>query len=78
VKRTPIIIGCGAFLLSLAADTVISEGNGHANVWWSHIYGFFPLFGLVGCLAIIYIAKFLGAHWLQRKENYYESRNSYE
>ncbi|MBI2831324.1 MAG: hypothetical protein HYX79_03610 [Chloroflexi bacterium] len=46
--------------------------GGHGEFPWSGIPGFFALFGLIGCVAIILISKWLGHHWLQHKEDYYE------
>jgi hypothetical protein len=72
MSSVPLFFACGAVGFSLAADMVILGGEGHAEFWWSHIYGFFSLFGLVGCLATIIIAKILGERWLERKESYYD------
>ena len=46
--------------------------GGHGEFPWPGILGFFALFGLIGCVAIVLISKWLGHHWLQRKEDYYE------
>lgn len=39
---------------------------------WSHIPGFFSLFGFLGCVLLIVVVKWLGRHWLERKEDYYD------
>jgi hypothetical protein len=44
--------------------------------WWPHLYGFFALFGLLGCLAIMLLAKHVLGPWLQRDENYYDKGRS--
>ena len=65
-------------ILALMAAIAIALGfifpsDGHGpEFWFSHIYIFFALLGFIGCLAIIYIAKWLGRYWLQRKEDYYD------
>lgn len=39
---------------------------------WENIPGFYALFGLVACILIVVLAKFLGHKWLMREEDYYE------
>ncbi len=65
-----------ALALSVLVDLPFSDG--HGDFAWSNILGFFALFGLIGCVAIILISKWLGHHWLQRKEDYYDRNNSNE
>jgi hypothetical protein len=48
----------------------------HGEFWWSHVPGFFALFGFAGCLAVVAVAKLVLAPWLQRDEEYYKRRNS--
>ncbi len=60
-----------ALILSVGLDLLLRNG-GHGDFAWSNILGFFALFGLIGCVAIIMISKWLGHHWLQRKEDYYD------
>lgn len=33
---------------------------------------FFAVYGFVGCVAIIFVSKWLGRFWLQRSEDYYD------
>ncbi len=56
-------------LLSVVAEVTIVEDHGH---WWNAIPAFYALFGLVGCIAIILISKWLGKVLLQRREEYYD------
>ncbi len=65
-----------ALALSVLVDLPFSDG--HGDFAWSNILGFFALFGLIGCVAIILISKWLGHHWLQRKEDYYDRNNQNE
>ena len=48
-----------------------SEEHGQ-SFWWSHIWAVFALIGFIGCAAMIFIAKWLGRYWLQRKDDYYD------
>lgn len=58
-------------LASLAAEFSIGQ---HGDHWWSSIPAFYIIFGFIGCLAIIFVSKFLGKLFLQQKENYYNDR----
>lgn len=79
MRRLPLIFVGAAFALSLVADAVIAGGGeGHAEFWWSHFYGFFSLYGFVGCMATIWFAKILGTIWLSRGEHYYDSKYRHE
>ncbi len=49
--------------------------GGHGDFAWSNILGFFALFGMIGCVAIVLISKWLGHYWLQRKEDYYDRKD---
>lgn len=74
MRRWPLILAAAAWILSVAAEVFLG-GKGHAESWWSHIPGFFSLYGFLGCLAMIWIAKFLGATWLERRETYYDAED---
>lgn len=66
----------GGFVAAAVADAWFLEVEQHGEFWWSQVYGFFSLFGFVGCLAIIVFAKVVLGPWLQRNENYYQRRTS--
>ena len=69
MKRIWITI-LAAFIFSVLLELLLG-GEGHGDFAWSKILGFFAVFGLIGCVAIILISKWLGHHWLQRREDYY-------
>ena len=69
MKRILVII-LVMLIISVLIDLPLT--GGHGDFAWSHILGFFALFGLIGCVAIVLISKWLGHHWLQRKEDYYD------
>lgn len=75
MKRTLIII-----LIILVAvvmvDLLWRESHGH--FFWYSIPGFFALFGLAGCVAIVLFAKWLGHEWLQKSQEYYEDDDADE
>ena len=59
------------FIFILLEVFLVHE-EGHVTFFWSHIKGFFALFGFLGCLLLIAFAKLIGHYWLQRKEDYYD------
>ena len=42
-----------------------------AKFLWD-VKAFFAVYGFVGCVAIIFVSKWLGRYWLQRGEDYYD------
>lgn len=71
LKRTLLIIAI-ALIAVILVDFLWRESHGHF-IWYS-VPGFFALFGLAGCVAIVLFAKWLG-HWLQKKDDYYEDND---
>ena len=65
------LIICGiALLLSVLLEIMLVEH--HVSYWWHGIIGFDIVYGFAGCIAIVFISKFLGKAFIQRKENYYD------
>ncbi|MEA3361974.1 MAG: hypothetical protein U9Q61_01665 [Thermodesulfobacteriota bacterium] len=44
----------------------------HAHFWGDHLVGFWAVFGLVGCLAMIVFCKGLSHVWLERDKDHYD------
>lgn len=44
-----------------------------AHFWFEDLPAWGSLYGLVSCVVIIKVSKFLGKLWLMRSENYYDS-----
>jgi len=40
--------------------------------WWEAVPGWWAWFGGIGCVAIVFISKWLGAILLSRREDWYE------
>ncbi len=72
MKRIWLVVFTAALALSFVVDFLFYSGQAHDNFLWSHILGFFALFGFVACVVIVVISKLLGHYWLQRKEDYYD------
>lgn len=76
MRRLPLVLLLGGLLVSAVADDWFLGAEHHGEFWWSHLFGFFSLFGLVGCLAIVLVAKIFLGPWLRRNENYYDRRKA--
>jgi hypothetical protein len=75
VKRL-LWIGLALLLAaSLVAERFIRHDPDH-TYWFSHIPAFFALFGFLGCVATIYIAKQLIGRLIYRPEDYYDRLRS--
>jgi hypothetical protein len=46
--------------------------DGHPHFWFENIPAWGSLYGLVSCVAIIVVSKFLGKKWLMRPEDFYD------
>jgi hypothetical protein len=45
----------------------------HAHFWFEDLPAWGSVYGLITCVVIIEVSKFLGKLWLVRPENYYDS-----
>ncbi len=70
MKRMLLVILI-ALIPFVLVDILLHESHGYPA--GSGIPGFFALFGLVGCVTIVLISKWLGHNWLQRKDDYYDN-----
>lgn len=71
VKRLLLIfyISCG---LLFALDFVIHR---HVVHDWEKLWGFYPIYGFVGCVLLVFIAKGMRV-FLMRSEDYYDEYES--
>lgn len=72
MKNWPWIV-----LAALTALTIIGQFMEH-HYWWEAVPGFFAAFGFIGCLLIIFCAKFLGSLMVSQKPDYYKNSNPKE
>lgn len=54
----------------LVSDFMVSRH--HVAFAWDAIPGWSAFYGLISCVAIIAVFKFLGNIWLLKKEDYYD------
>jgi len=78
MKRTWLLVSLAMFVILVLLDLFLVSGHIHVEFPWSHFAGFFALFGFLGCLLIIVVAKLLGHYWLQREEDYYDKNGDNE
>ncbi len=48
-------------------------GRGHPHFSFESFPAWGSVYGLVSCIAIIVVSKFIGKKWLMRREDYYDS-----
>ena len=72
MKRRWLVIFAVALILSIMVGFLLPVEEGDDGYWWSQIRIFFALFGFIGCVVIVAIAKLLGHYWLQRREDHYD------
>ena len=52
----------------VAVATFVAEALAPAHYWWERIPAFYALFGFLGCLLLIVVAKTAGKLLIQRPE----------
>lgn len=57
--------------IALALDFVIHRHTVHS---WETLWGFYALYGFVGCVLLVLVAKWMRT-FLMRPEDYYEDNN---
>jgi protein-S-isoprenylcysteine O-methyltransferase Ste14 len=67
VKRVlQILVACCVLLFAL--DFVIHRHVMHS---WENLWGFYPVYGFVGCVILVLVAKWMRT-FLMRPEDYYD------
>ncbi len=72
MKRIWLVVFITVLVIFVLLDLLLESGDSPAAFAWFRLAGFFSLFGFIGCLVLILVAKLLGHYWLQRKEDYYD------
>jgi|TARA_Y100001947_G_C10312645_1_gene292405 hypothetical protein len=70
--RTKIVkkIAYGILVLLILSDFMIPRHEIH--FFGDKIRGFWSLFGIISCVLIIVVSKWIGQNWLMRDEDYYD------
>jgi len=65
-----IILGL-VLLLTLVLEFVfLADYDSH---WWNAIPGFYAIFGLIGCIVLVYTATFISKKIVNRDLDYYDN-----
>ncbi|MBF0100166.1 MAG: hypothetical protein HQK77_04580 [Desulfobacterales bacterium] len=59
------------FLIGTVVFDFFAERH-EAHFWGDHIFGFWTIFGIFGCLGMIVICKGIAHAWLMKDENFYD------
>ena len=70
LKRWPCV---GLVLIVLAEIAVLIFGGSHGHFPFENWPAWGSLYGLISCVAIILVSKFIGKKWLMRREDHYDS-----
>jgi len=70
--RTKIVkkIAYGILVLLILSDFMIPRHEIH--FFGDKIRGFWSLFGIISCVLIIVVSKWIGQNWLMMDEDYYD------
>ena len=60
-------------LIEIVTPHIFDVETGHFS--FENFPAFGSICGVVSCVLIIVVSKFLGHQWLTRKEDYYEGKN---
>ncbi len=69
MRRRWLLVTVATLIVLVLLERLLVDA--HPELPWAGIPGFFVLFGFLGCLLIIGLAKLLGHYWLLREEDYY-------
>ncbi len=72
MKRIWLVVFITLLVIFVLLDLLLEGESGPAAFAWLRLAGFFALFGFIGSIAIVAVAKLIGHYWLQRKEDYYD------
>jgi len=64
-----VALGILTVISLLLEFTFLADYDSH---WWNSIPGFYIIWGFLGCVAIIYVSKWLGKLFIFRPEQYYD------
>lgn len=63
------------FLTLVLVLTLLSQFVAYPHYWWEKVPGFFAIFGFLGCLVIIFGAKYLGKLLVSKDPDYYKEED---
>lgn len=73
MKTYQLVILALIAVASFVAEFGFLSGTSKGH-WWNHVPAFYALWGFVGCIVIILASKWMGKLFIQKKEDYYDSK----
>lgn len=70
-KSTWIMLSVLA-VVAVVIGFIFPTGEEEHGYFWTHFNGFYALLGFIGCVAMVYFAKWISHYWLERKNDYYD------
>ncbi|MGI6226339.1 MAG: hypothetical protein ACOYJ1_08810 [Peptococcales bacterium] len=67
--RKVVLIGLLIILVCVLVEVLFVHP--HADYWWHEMIAFDAIYGLLGCLVLIIVAKTFGKEYLQYPEDFY-------
>lgn len=64
-----VLLSLLVIIVSIVAEVLFAHP--HATFWWQEVIGFDAIFGFLGCLVLIIVAKTFGKEYLQYPEDFY-------
>ena len=74
MRRATLLVT--AFVVATAVLEYVFRHLAHPEFIWHKIPAFDFVYGALGCAAIVIVSKWLGKHFLQRPEDYWEKTQS--
>ncbi len=71
-RTVKIIFYISLILIALTEIAVVYVFHlGHGHFRFENLPAFGSIYGFISCVLIIVVSKFIGHHWLMKKEDYY-------
>lgn len=70
-KLKKLKIFCYVFLALIALADMLIPSH-HVYFWWDEIPGFNAVFGLLACVLIVFVSKFIGHLGIMQSEDFYK------
>ena len=64
---------CYGGIIAILLWSIISVDTHHAHTWMEKLPGFWSVFGLVSCVVLIFVARWLGNSGIMTREDYYDN-----
>ena len=77
-RRLVIALVLGLVLVTITDVLLIVTGHEEAEIWGGTYVDYWAAFGFFWYMIIVFLSKFLGRFWLERREDYYHRNDEAE